>query len=85
MTMTRMRVTAVSDSRLISDTPYTKGTEFGGVDNIIQPLPHGTETLPSKETRMLMMQTTPHAGAIKYKDGSVDVEDQRVPDTKRVR
>lgn len=78
-------MTAVSDSRLISDTPYTQGTEFGGVDNIIQPLPHGTETLPAHETRMLMMQTTPHAGAITYRDGSVDDETQRVPETKKVR
>lgn len=75
----------MSDSRLISDVPYTRGTEFGGVDNVIQPLPHGTETLPAHETRMLMMQTTPHAGAIQYKDGSVDIETQRVPETKRLR
>jgi hypothetical protein len=75
----------VSDSRLISDTPYTRGTEFGGVDNIIQPLPHGTETLPAHETRMLMTHTTPHAGAIQYADGSVDIETQRVPETKRIR
>jgi hypothetical protein len=75
----------MSDSRLISDTPYTKGTEFGGVDGVIQPLPHGTETLPAHETRALIMQTTPHAGAIKYKDGSVDQENQRVPETKRLR
>jgi hypothetical protein len=81
----RRKVTAVSDSRLISDTPYTKGTEFGGVDGIIQPLPHGTETLPAHETRMLMTHTTPHAGAITYKDGSVDIETQRVPETKRIR
>jgi hypothetical protein len=82
--MTRMMVTAVSDSRLISDEPYTKGTEYGGVGNIIQPLPHGTETLPAHETRMLMMQVNREAGAITYADGSVDIETQRVPETKRV-
>lgn len=83
--MTRTKAIAVSDSRLISDTPYNKGTEFGGVDNVIQPLPHGTETLPAHETRMLLMQTTSHAGAITYADGSTDEETQRVPETKRVR
>jgi hypothetical protein len=75
----------VSDSRLISDVPYTRGTEFGGVDNIIQPLPHGTETLPAHETRMLMMQINREAGAITYADGSVELETQRVPESKRLR
>lgn len=75
----------MSDSRLISDVPYTRGTEFGGVDNIIQPLPHGTETLPAHETRMLMTQINKEAGAITYADGSVELETQRVPETKRVR
>jgi hypothetical protein len=72
-------------SRLTSKKNYTKGSEFGGVDGMIQPLPHGTETLPSHETLKLVYQTDKEAGAIKYRDGSTVEDDQPIPETKRIR
>ena len=70
-------------SRLISDTPISKGTEYGGVDGIIQPPPHNPADHPADMLKMAY-QTNPAAGAIIYKDGSTDVETQPVPETKKI-
>lgn len=70
--------------RLISNANIADGTEFGGVDNVIQPPPHDVKDKPA-EGLMLMYQTNPTAGAIVYQDGSVAIEDQPIPESKKIR
>lgn len=70
--------------RLISNSDPKTGTEYGGVDRIIQPPPHDVKDKPA-EGLMQMYQTNPAAGAIPYADGSVTAEDQPIPDSKKLR
>lgn len=70
--------------RLTSDTDYRKGTEYGGVDGQIQPPPHSPANHPREQLAQIY-QINPAAGAIKYRDGSVDIQDQPVPETKKIR
>lgn len=44
--------------RLTSDVDFRRGTEFGGVDNIIQPPPHNAADVPA-ETLHQVYQTNP--------------------------
>lgn len=46
-------------SRHISKRPTTQGSEFGGLDNIIQPLPHQPT---AQEQCTLIKATNPAAG-----------------------
>lgn len=68
---------------LTSDTDYTTGSEFGGVDGLIQPPPHDVVNSPSEQL-MQIYQTDPAAGMIQYADGHTDVETQPVPVTKKI-
>lgn len=65
--------------RLTSDTDYRLGTEYGGVDNIIQPPPHTVNDKPN-EMLMQMYQTNPSAN---FPAGS-NLDDQPIPQTQAV-
>jgi hypothetical protein len=69
--------------RLTSDADITTGTEYGGVDGMIQPPPHVPGN-HSEDMLRQVYQTNPSAGAIQYKDGTTDVEDQPIPATKKI-
>lgn len=68
---------------LTSDTDYRDGTEFGGVDGMIQPPPHDVANVPHEQLKQIY-QTDPAAGMIQYQDGHTDVEDQPIPVTKKI-
>ena len=70
--------------RLTSNKDIRKGSEFGGVDNIIAPPPHDPRNRPN-ETLMQIYQTDPAAGVLQYLDGHIDVETQPIPETKKIR
>jgi hypothetical protein len=66
---------------LTSSAKIESGTEYGGVDGVIQPPPHVAN---SREMLMQVYQTDPAAGAIKYLDGHTDAEHQPIPETKKI-
>jgi hypothetical protein len=69
--------------RLISNRDPKLGSEYGGVDRPIQPPPHNPQDVP-RETLMMIYATNENSGAVFYKDGSTPVEDQPIPETKRI-
>ena len=44
-------IVPIDSEELVSQTPYTIGTEFGGVDGLIQPPPH----VPTASERLSMI------------------------------
>lgn len=68
--------------RLSSASNTKRGSEYGGVDNIIQPPPHDPRNKP-REGLMQMYQTNPASGMV-YADGSTETDDQPVPETQQI-
>ena len=66
--------------RLVTDTDFRTGTEFGGLDNIIQPPPHDPATSPVDTLRQIY-QTNP---AGNWPAGR-NLDNQPVPQTEQVR
>lgn len=69
--------------RLVSDRDPNTGTEYGGVDGVIQPPPH--TDLMAHEKLMQFSQLNKEAGAITYRDGSSEAETQPIPETTKIR
>ena len=70
--------------KLTSEAKPETGTEYGGVDGLIQPPPHDPVNVP-RESLAQIYATNPAAGAITYVDGSTDVETEPIPITKKIR
>jgi hypothetical protein len=70
---------------LVSDSDPQKGTEFGGVDGLIQPPPHTTDRYSASEKLMQFGQLNKEAGAITYRDGTTEIETQPIPESSRAR
>jgi hypothetical protein len=69
--------------RLTSDVDIQKGTEYGGVDGMIQPPPHSVANVP-REGLLQAYQTNPSVG-VAYRDGSIESDDQPIPETKKIK
>lgn len=71
---------------LVSKKDYTKGTEYGGVEGLIQPLPHQSD-LDSRGSRETLMKIyNSHAGGIRAEDNSTIADaDDEVPETLFIR
>jgi len=66
--------------KLISNKSTTRGSEYGGVEGMIQPPPH-KPTPPEK--LKLIYQTNPYADA-QYADGTTVVDDVPIPETQQI-
>lgn len=68
---------AETDRRILD---YRKGSEFGGVEGMIQPSPHDPADVPY-EGRSMMVRTNPAAG---FPDGLNPETRELPPNTKRI-
>jgi hypothetical protein len=59
---------------------YRKGSEFGGVEGLIQPAPHDPADVPF-EVRSMMVRTNPASG---FPDGLNPETREEPPSTKRI-